>query len=475
MTDKKALNIALVGRPNVGKSTLFNRLAGKRLALVHDMPGITRDWRAAETKIAGWPYRVIDTAGLEDAFDETLQSRMRQKTEDALKMADLILFVIDARAGVTLQDEHFAQWLRRSQSKPIWLVANKAEGRAGEAGFYEGFALGLGTPIALSAEHGDGMGELYGELARYCEEQGIDADLSDEGEEGRFELDEVFDQRQDQGALRSEYNPLMPLQIAIIGRPNAGKSTLINSILGEERFLTGPEAGITRDSISVDLEFEGRKMRLFDTAGLRRQARIDDAVEKMMVHDSLRALRFAQVVVLVVDATSPLDKQDLTLARRVIDEGRALVLAINKWDTVQNHSEVLQKIHDRVEKSMPQVKGLPVITLSALYGRNLDTMMRACLQIFELWTLRFSTALLNKWLRARMDNFPPPLVNGRRIKIRYMTQIKSRPPTFMLFGTRLEALPDSYKRYLENAMREDFKVWGTVLRWRVKNSDNPYA
>lgn len=474
MGEKLALRVAIVGRPNVGKSTLFNRLAGRRLALVHNTPGVTRDWRIADTSIAGWPFEVIDTAGLEDAFDASLEARMRKKTEEALTGADLILFVIDARAGITPTDEHFASWLRRTQKRPILLLANKAEGRSGEGGYYEAFSLGLGTPVAVSAEHGEGMGELYGELARFSEEKGIVALTQSNDSERDLDDDAAFNAREDQGAIRSEFDPSKPLQIVIVGRPNAGKSTLINALIGEERFLTGPEAGITRDSISVDFCFEDRTLRLFDTAGLRRQARIDDSLEKLSVHDSLRAIRFAQVVILLIDADSPLDKQDLTIARRVIEEGRALMIGINKWDAVKNQSKTMQRVRERLESSMPQVKGLPVITLSALYGRNLNMLMRAALQLSELWSLRFSTALLNKWLRTRIDSFPPPLVSGRRIKIRYMTQAKTRPPCFVLFGTRLDSLPESYKRYLENGLREDFNVWGTPLRFRLKKTENPY-
>ena len=472
---RTGLRVAIVGRPNVGKSTLFNRLAGRKLALVHDQPGVTRDWREADTHIAGWPFIVIDTAGLEEAFDESLEARMRRKTQEALGGADVVLFVIDARAGIVPMDQHFASWLRQNNDAPVWLVANKCEGNKGKEGFYDAFSLGLGEPIALSAEHGEGMGELYSELIKLAQEVGVETGDAEDEEEGSLASDEAFDAREDEGAIRFEFNPERPIQMAVVGRPNAGKSTLVNALLGQDRFLTGPEAGITRDSISVDLQYKGRPIRLYDTAGLRRQARVVEGLEKMSVADSLRSLRYSQVVILLMDADSPLDKQDLTIARRVIDEGRALILAINKWDITPDRQEVLQAVRDRVERSMPQVKGVPILTLSALHKKGLDTLMEAAVDLFQVWTVRFSTALLNRWLHERLENNPPPLVGGSRVKIRYVTQAKTRPPTFMLFGNKVDELPDSYRRYLVNALREDFNVWGTPIRLNVRRTANPYS
>lgn len=475
MNRRTGLRVAIVGRPNVGKSTLFNRLAGRKLALVHDQPGVTRDWREADGNIAGWPFVVIDTAGLEEAFDNSLEGRMRQKTEEALGGADLVLFVIDARTGIVPMDEHFAGWLRSNNDAPVWLVANKCEGNRGNEGFYDAYSLGLGDPIAVSAEHGEGMGELYSEMVIFAKKQGVTLDEDDEPEEGSLAEDEVFDAREDQGAIRFEFDKDKPIQMAVLGRPNAGKSTFINTLLGEDRFLVGPEAGITRDSISVELEFNKRRVKLYDTAGLRRQARITEGLEKMSVADSLRSLRFAQVVILLMDADSPLDKQDLVIAKRAIDEGRALVIGVNKWDAIEDHGKTLQDVKDRVERSLPQVKGIPVVTLSGLQGRGIDNLMQAAIDSFEVWCVRFSTALINRWLRERIDHYPPPLVNGRRIKIRYITQGKTRPPTFMLFGNKMGDLPNAYKRYLTNALREDFNVWGTPLRLITRSGENPYV
>lgn len=472
---RTGLRVAIVGRPNVGKSTLFNRLAGRKLALVHDQPGVTRDWREADAHIAGWPFVVIDTAGLEEAFDESLEARMRRKTQEALGGADLVLFVIDSRAGIVPMDQHFASWLRQNNDAPVWLIANKCEGNKGNEGYYDAFSLGLGEPIALSAEHGEGMAELYSEMVKYAQQAGVEISDEDEDDEGSLASDEAFDAREDEGAIRFEFNPERPVQMAVVGRPNAGKSTLVNAILGQDRFLTGPEAGITRDSISVDLQYKGRPIRLFDTAGLRRQARVVEGLEKMSVADSLRSLRYAQVVILLMDADSPLDKQDLTIARRVIDEGRALILAVNKWDVTENRQETLQAVRDRVERSMPQIKGVPILTLSALHKKGLDELMQAAVDLFQVWTVRFSTALLNRWLHERLESHPPPLVGGRRIKIRYITQAKTRPPTFMLFGNKVDELPDSYRRYLVNSLREDFNVWGTPIRLNARRAANPYA
>lgn len=442
--------VAIVGRPNVGKSTLFNRLIGKRLALVDDTPGVTRDRREGEGRLGPLKFRVIDTAGLEEADEGTMERRMRQQTEMAVEDADVALFMVDARAGLTPMDRHFADWLRR-QDKPVLLVANKTEGRQGEMGAMEAWELGLGEPILISAEHGEGLTGLYDAIVEAL--PGIDEDQpeDEQGEEGG------------------------PIQIAIVGRPNAGKSTLINRLIGTERLLTGPEAGLTRDSISVPWEWEGRKFKLVDTAGMRRKSRVEGKLEKLSVAESLRAIRLAQVVVLVLDGTLGIDKQDLTIADHVISEGRALVIAVNKWDVIDDRAMALQAIEDRLQISLPQVKGLPVVTLSALTGRHAERLLPAVIQIYESWNKRISTGALNRWLEEVTERHPPPAVNGRRLRLRYGTQIKSRPPTFAFFVTRPAELPDSYARYLANSLREVFDMPGTVIRVVLRKQKNPYV
>ena len=459
-------SVAIIGRPNVGKSTLFNRLVGKRLALVDDTPGVTRDWREGEGRIASLRFRVIDTAGLEDAPEGSLAGRMRGQTEQALRVADVALFLIDARAGATPMDEHFADLLRK-ESTPVILVANKCEGKAGEPGLLEAFSLGLGDPVPISAEHGEGMGDLFEALLPYAdaaEARAAEAGLQvDEGE------DLVEDEPMDDDEKRG------PLQLAIVGRPNVGKSTLINKLLGEERLLTGPEAGITRDSIAVDWSFKGRPVKLVDTAGLRRRARVSEKLEKLSGSDTMRAIRFAQVVVVLLDADQPMEKQDLTIARQVVDEGRALIIGANKWDLVKNPKQTLKTLQEKLEITLPQARGVPVVTISALEGRNLDKLLEAVFSIYDVWRSRISTAKLNDWLIAMTEAHPPPMSAGRRIRLRYATQVKTRPPTFAIWCSRAQDLPDSYTRYLVNGLREDFGLEGVPLRVLMRKTDNPYA
>ncbi len=447
--------VAIVGRPNVGKSTLFNRLVGQRLALVDHEPGVTRDRREGEARLFDLSFRVIDTAGLEEAFDESLEARMRAQTEQAIAAADLALFLVDARAGVTPLDEHFAAWLRRGGT-PLVVVANKCEGQIGDAGLAEAHGLGLGEPVALSAEHGLGLSDLYDAIREIRERAARPAEaLPPEGAAAEDE----------EGAL----------QLAIVGRPNVGKSTLVNRLIGEDRLLTGAEAGITRDAIAVDWRYKERAIRLVDTAGLRRRPKVVGKLEKLSVADTLRAVRFAQVVVLLVEAEAPMEKQDLTIARMVVDEGRALVVAVNKWDACRDRQGAMKTLRDRLERSLPQTRGLPVVTISALQGRNLDRLLDAVLAAYEVWNRRVPTAALNRWLETVTARHPPPAPGGRRIKLRYMTQPKTRPPTFAIFCSKPQELPGAYLRYLENALREDFDLPGTPIRIHFRKGKNPYA
>lgn len=476
--------VAIIGRPNVGKSTLFNRLVGRRLAIVHDMPGVTRDRREAMASLAGLEFRVIDTAGLEEAGADTLEGRMRAQTEAALAEADVALMLIDARAGVTPVDEHFADLLRR-QDTPIILVANKCEGRAGESGLYEAFSLGLGEPVAISAEHGEGMGDLFEALLRYApaEDTGTTADAMAEAMEEQAEEDaraaaavEAEDLEDDAEEAVEERRPDRPLQLAIVGRPNTGKSTLVNRLLGEERLLTGPEAGVTRDAIAVEWVYQGHRVRLVDTAGLRRKSRIENSLEKLSVADTLNAIRMAEVVVLVLDANAVLEKQDLTIARMVIEEGRALVIAVNKWDAAENRREALSRLNDRLQTSLPQVRGIPTVTISALKGQGLDRLMEAVFDIYEVWNARVPTAPLNRWLEDMVVRHPPPLSKQkRRIRLRYITQAKTRPPTFAIFVSKPDELPEAYIRYLVNGLRDDFGLAGVPLRLNLRKPKNPYV
>ena len=441
------VTVAIVGRPNVGKSTLFNRLVGKRLALVDDRPGVTRDRREGEGRLGDLVFRIVDTAGLEHADEGSLEGRMRAQTEAAIAEADVVLFMIDGRAGLTADDERFADLVRRSQ-RPVILVANKAEGRAGMEGAYESYSLGLGDPMPISAEHGEGLGDLYDALAPFFPTAEDDED--EESEEGA------------------------PLRIAIVGRPNAGKSTLVNRLVGSERMLTGPEAGITRDSVSVDWEWRGRRVRLVDTAGLRKKARVVDKLEKLSVADAIRSIKFAEVVVLLLDAATPFEKQDLSIADLVAREGRALVFGLNKWDLVNDRGPALTRAREALDRLLPQVKGAMIAPLSAETGEGVDRLMGAVVKTHEVWNKRVSTAALNRWLEATLERHPPPAVAGKRIKLRYGTQPKARPPSFVLFGTRTNELPESYVRYLVNGLRETFDLPGVPIRLSFRTSENPY-
>ncbi|ACK49733.1 small GTP-binding protein [Methylocella silvestris BL2] len=457
--------IAIIGRPNVGKSTLFNRLVGKRLALVDDRPGVTRDRREGEARLGDLVFKIIDTAGLEEGAAASLSGRMRAQTERAIESADAVFFLFDARLGLTPDDRFFANLVRRAD-KPLILIANKAEGRIGEAGAREGYDLGLGDPVPLSAEHGDGMSDLYSAIREALPEQ---TELPAEEEEGETRL--ILGEDED----GSELDPTKPLRIAIIGRPNAGKSTLLNTIIGQDRLLTGPEPGLTRDTIGIDFEWGGRKIKMFDTAGLRRRAKVEDKLEKLAGHDAVRAAKFAEVAVLLLDATIPFEKQDLTLADLVEREGRALVIGVNKWDLIEHRGAKLSELREEAIRLLPQVKGAPVVPLSGATGDGVGKLMEAIFRVHEVWNKRISTARLNRWLAGALEQSPPPAVSGRRIKIRYMTQLRARPPYFLLFGNQLDALPASYERYLVNGLRQAFDLPGVPIRISKKTSDNPYA
>ncbi|HEY2533098.1 MAG TPA: ribosome biogenesis GTPase Der [Xanthobacteraceae bacterium] len=448
-----SFTLAVVGRPNVGKSTLFNRLVGRRLALVDDRPGVTRDRREGEGRLGDLSFRVIDTAGLEDADRESLSGRMQAQTAAAMAQADAVLFLIDARAGVTPADRPFADLVRKS-GKPTILVANKSEGRAGEAGALEAYALGLGEPAAISAEHGEGLAGLYDAL--------------------RLALPEATKprERDEESVAASEQTPI---RIAVVGRPNTGKSTLINRLLGEERLLTGPEAGITRDAIAVDLHWRGRLLRVHDTAGLRRRSRIEGKLEKLSVADALNAIRFAEVVIVLIDALAPFEEQDIRIADLVEREGRAVVVALNKWDLVEPPPAAVSRLREETDRLLPQIKGVPVVTLSARTGAGLDRLMAAVIDSHAVWNRRVSTAALNRFLAAAVAEHPPPAARGRRAGLDYMTQPKSRPPTFVLFCSRAHALPETYRRYLINGLRETFSLPGTPIRLTLRAKANPYA
>jgi len=454
------LKLAIVGRPNVGKSTLFNRLAGKKLALVHDLPGVTRDRKEVKTKLKDLELTVIDTAGYEEATEGKMEERMWQQTRRAIEEADVVLFLFDARAGMQAYDEHFADLVRRSK-KPVLLLANKCEGRTQEQGIYEAYKLGLGEPIIFSAEHSIGFDELYLQL-KILEEKASSIEDTDSAntDTGEQEIANIKER---------------PIQIAIVGRPNVGKSTLVNALLNDERMLTGPEAGLTRDAITSRWEWKGWKINLVDTAGLRKQSKVTGAIEKMSVESTLYAANMAQVVILVLDADGVLDKQDLTIARKVLDEGRALVVAVNKWD-IADKQEALQKLNDKLATSLTQAEGVPTVTISALKKRGLDKLLSAVIKVYERWNTRIATAPLNQWFRDVQEANPAPLgKNKRRIKLKYITQAKTRPPSFYIFSSNPEGLPDSYLRYLTNQLRETFHLRGIPIRITVRKTDNPYA
>ena len=439
--------VAIVGRPNVGKSTLFNRLVGKRIALVDDRPGVTRDRREGEGKLLGLEFRVMDTAGFEDEDPQSLPGRMRRQTEAAVREADVALFLIDAREGVTPLDEEIARWLR-AEDTPVIVAANKAEGRGGEQGRLEAFAFGFGEPIALSAEHGEGVVDLFESLRPFVEREDVEEEAEDE-EDG-------------------------PLKLAIVGRPNAGKSTLVNRMLGEERMITGPEAGITRDSITINWDWQGRPVRLVDTAGLRKRARVEDKLERLSVMDTRRAIDHAEVVVLLLDATRGLESQDLRIADQVIEEGRALLIALNKWDVAEHASSLFNGVKAALEEGLSQLKGVPVLTISAVTGKGIDQLLQAAFDLREQWSRRISTGELNRWFERAVETNPPPAPGGKRIKLRYITQIKARPPAFVVFGTRVDQLPESYRRYLMNSMRRDLGIGPVPLRMTMRAPKNPF-
>ncbi len=436
--------VVIAGRPNVGKSTLFNRLAGRRHALVADTPGVTRDRKDATAQLRGRMVRLVDTAGLEESAPDSLYGRMRASSEAAVGTADLVVFVVDARTGITPADSHFAAWLRR-QGRPVLLVANKAEGRGGAQAAMDAYSLGLGEPLAVSAEHGDGLANLMGEIAdRLPEPQ--EADEADR-----------------------------PLRLAVVGRPNAGKSTLLNRLLGEERMITGPEPGLTRDAVTVRLHDDVGPIELVDTAGLRKKARIEASLEKMSVSATIEALKMAEIVVLCVDAVEGLHEQDLQIARLVEREGRGCVLALNKWDAAPDRNAARKGVSDRLETSLAQMKGIPVVTLSGMTGAGVDKLLPAVRRAHAVWNTRVATGELNRWFEAALERHAAPLVDGRRLKLRYMTQPKARPPTFVIFGTRAEQTPEDYRRYLVNGLRDTFALPGTPVRLQFRGTKNPYA
>jgi GTP-binding protein len=447
--------VAIVGRPNVGKSTLFNRLVGKKLALVDDRPGVTRDRRESDARLLGLEFRVIDTAGYEDEDPQTLPGRMRTQTEAAVREADVALFLIDAREGVTPLDAEIARWLRAGET-PVVLVANKAEARSAQSGVLDAYRLGLGDPVPVSAEHGEGVADLFEALLPLVEAEQAPS-VSPDGLPFPPEAEE-----------------LAPLKLAILGRPNAGKSTLVNRMLGEERLITGPEAGITRDSIALDWQWQGRPVRLVDTAGLRKRAKVTDKLEKLSSADARRAMEHAEVVILLLDATRGLEAQDLRIAEYVIEEGRALIIAVNKWDVAENASALFNGIKAALEEGLAQIKGIPVLTVSAKTGKGIDQLLGAAFELREQWSRRVSTGELNRWFERANEANPPPAPGGKRIKLRYITQVKSRPPSFVVFGNRVSELPESYRRYLLNSMRRDLGIGPVPLRLTMRSPKNPF-
>ena len=474
-----AFTIAIAGRPNVGKSTLFNRLTKTRHAIVSDEPGVTRDRRDGEATLASMKFRLIDTAGLEKAKAGSLQDRMRQQSQVAIEMADISLMVIDARSGVLPDDAYFASQLRRSGS-PVILVANKCEGKKGVEALAEAWQLGLGAPIPISAEHGEGLIDLYDSILALATDLGRNDELFDDEKELQEPI--IFgegsfpeDDEATPDIWEEDAEPEAPVRIAVVGRPNMGKSTLVNTLLGEGRLLTGPEAGITRDSIMVPFSFNNKPYEIVDTAGIRRSARISEKVEKLMVNDAQRAIQFAKVCILMLDARQPPHKQDMTIARHIADEGRALIIAANMWDDVKDKSVSIKQINDRLQTSLAQLRGVPVVPISGLYGTGLEKLFQSVQMIKSIWQLRISTGRLNRWLEVMLEAHPPPLAQGRRLRIRYMTQIKSRPPTFALFVSRPADLPESYLRYLIGGLRDEFGLIGIPVRMVMRKGKNPYA
>ncbi|MCF1482857.1 MULTISPECIES: ribosome biogenesis GTPase Der [Rhizobium/Agrobacterium group] len=466
-----SFTVAIVGRPNVGKSTLFNRLVGKKLALVDDTPGVTRDRRPGEAKLVDLRFHIVDTAGLEEAGADTLEGRMRAQTEIAIDEADLSLFVVDAKMGLTHVDKALADMLRK-RGKPVVLVANKSEARGSDGGFYDAFTLGLGEPVPISAEHGQGMIDLRDAIV---EAIGVDRAFPEDDDdvaETDIALRPTVEGEDDEEDLA--YDDTKPLRVAIVGRPNAGKSTLINRFLGEDRLLTGPEAGITRDSISVEWDWRGRTIKMFDTAGMRRKARVIEKLEKLSVADTLRAIRFAETVVIVFDATIPFEKQDIQIVDLVLREGRAAVLAFNKWDLVEDPQAVLAELREKTERLLPQARGIRAVPMAGQTGYGLEKLMQSIIDTDMVWNKRISTAKLNRWLDSVQTQHPPPAVSGRRLKLKYMTQVKARPPAFMISCTRPDSVPESYIRYLTNGLRADFNMPGVPIRIHLKASENPF-
>lgn len=478
--------LAIIGRPNVGKSTLFNRLAGKKLAIVDDTPGVTRDRRYAPGNLAGLEFTLIDTAGMEEAKHDALETRMLAQTNAAIREADVLLLVIDARVGITGADEHFAELVRRA-NKPTLLLLNKSEGKAGDDTAIDAYRFGMGEPLRISAEHGEGMGDFFNALLPYIEDTHVEEEEAPREKKAKkpraasaaaakkkaaAALSIAVEEDDDDDVLEEEEIPI--IQIAIVGRPNAGKSTLINALLHEDRLLTGPEAGITRDAIAVDYEYDGKPIKLVDTAGMRRKANVTGKLEGMSVSDSLRAIQYAHVVVVMMDATIPLEKQDATIAALVEREGRACVLALSKWDLIEDKSALMKEVRYQCDMQLPQMKDITIVPLSAIKGKGLEKLMDACFATYAVWNKRISTARLNRWLEAALDTHTPPLISGRRLKIKYMTQIKSRPPTFQLFTNIADGFPDAYMRYLVNGMRQTFELPGVPLRILLKAGTNPF-
>jgi len=476
------LTLAIIGRPNVGKSTLFNRLAGKRFAIVHDSPGITRDWREAEGWLGNQTIRLFDTAGLEEVFDESIQGKMRRQTEEAMARADAVLFLLDGRAGITPMDQHFASWLRR-QKKPVILAVNKCENeRATVAAVAEANALGFGAPIPISSAHGEGIGDLSDAFEALFPLHSdpsppLEGDAEKEDDDLKINIPDDIDALE--GNL--DYDLEEPaeeeksIKIAIVGRPNVGKSTLLNALLNDNRVMTSPEAGTTRDAIAVEWTYAGRAIRLVDTAGLRKKARVTDTIEKMSTDDTLRAIRLAQVVILVIDAGVPMEKQDLQIADHILKEGRAMILAVNKWDSVKGKEDILEELHYKLNTALAQVRNVPIATISALHSKNLDRMMDTVLATYDLWNKRVSTGKLNRWLAGMESRNPAPLVDGRPNRLKYMAQINIRPPTFALWVSRSKEMPEPYKRYIMNGLREDFGIDGIAIRLLLRASKNPFS